>query len=243
MMTDSERLCLKALLSELRPECAIEIGTYRGGSLEIISKYSKMVYTIDIDPTCRDMLKGRLSNVHFITGSSQETLPPLLAHIQQSNEPLGFMLLDAGNTEKTVRRDIETILKFTPTRPLYILIHSSFNPDCRKAILTADWSSNPYVHLIESDFIGGRFITKEEPKNYRQMWEGFALAILLPEKRKGDVIIHQNEFLMFQTAYWRSIYPYQKFRNAFYIKPKSFVGQFLKKYFPGLYNSIKNALN
>ena len=215
LMTDAERSALSALLSELRPESAIEIGTYRAGSLGIISKFCKQVYTLDIDSSIRDMYQDRFPNVQFIVGDSDEKLPPLLEKIQRSDEPLGFVLIDANHTEKGVRRDIENVLRYTPTRPLYIIMHDSFNPGCRKGILTANWSSNPYVHMVELDYIIGRFATKEEIDNYRTMWCGFALAIMLPEKRVGDVLIHKNESLMFQTAYWRSVYPVQKIKSFF----------------------------
>ena len=59
MMTDAERVTLNTLLNKLRPECAIEIGTYKAGSLGILSKFCKKVYTIDIDKTCRDEYGGR----------------------------------------------------------------------------------------------------------------------------------------------------------------------------------------
>ena len=214
LMTDAERSALSALLSELRPECAIEIGTYRAGSLKIISKFCKQVYTLDIDPGFRDTYKERFPDVQFIVGDSGETLPPLLEKIQRSGEPLGFILIDADHTENGMRRDINNVLRYTPTRPLYIVMHDSFNPDCRRGMLTADWSSNPHVHMVELDYIVGRFISKEEGDSYRQMWCGFALAILLPETRHGKVLIHQNGGLMFQKIYWHSIYPYQKVRNS-----------------------------
>ena len=241
LMTDAERSALAALLSELRPECAIEIGTYKAGSLGIISKFCKQVYTLDIDPSCRDTYGERFPDVQFIAGKSDETLPPLLEKIQRSDEPLGFVLIDADHREEGVRRDIENLLRYTPMRPLYIIMHDSFNPNCRRGMLMANWSSSPYVHLVEMDYIVGRFILKEEGDTYRHMWCGFALAILLPEPRDGNVLIHQNEALMFQTTYWRSIYPYQKVRNLLSMrKLRSNVGRFLKHHFPVFYDCLKN---
>jgi hypothetical protein len=215
LMTDAERSVLTALLRELRPESAIEIGTYKAGSLGVLSKYCKRVYTLDVDPNCLDEYEGRFPNVHFVIGRSKETLPPLLERIQLSGEPLGFVLIDADHSEEGVRRDIEDVIRYTPMGPLYIIIHDSFNPGCRRGILTANWSSSPYVHMIEVDYIPGRFVCKEGGDNYRQMWCGFALAVLLPEPRAGDILFHQNDLLMFRTAYWHSVYPYQKVKEQF----------------------------
>ncbi len=93
-MTDAERSALAALLSELRPEYAIEIGTYKAGSLGIISKFCKQVYSLDVDPSIRDTFAERFLGVQFLVGKSDETLPPLLEKIQHLNEPLSFVLID-----------------------------------------------------------------------------------------------------------------------------------------------------
>jgi hypothetical protein len=240
LMTDAERSALSALLCELRPESAIEIGTYRTGSLSVISKFSKQVYTLDIDPIFRDTYGEIFPDVQFIVGDSGETLPPLLEKIQRSDEPLGFILIDAATSENGVRRDIENLLRYIPIRPLYIIIHNSFHPDCRKGILTANWSSNPHAHMVELDYIVGRFISKDEGDKYRQMWCGFALAILLPEPRDGNVLIHQNEGLIFKKAYWHSIYPYQKVKNLVLMqKLKSKGGKYLKRCFSRVYDWLK----
>jgi len=229
VMTDAERSALYALLSELRPECAIEIGTYKAGSLGIISKFCKRVYTLDIDPSCGDLCKENYPNVKFIVGKSEENLPPLLEKIQRADEPLSFILIDADHSYQGVKRDIENVLKFIPKQPLYILMHDSFNPNCRKGILLADWSSNPHVHMVELDYIVGRFMAKDEGAANRQMWCGFALAILLPEPHNGEVIIHQNEKPMFQAAYRYSIYPYQKIMNLLKISKLKLLFRSLKK--------------
>jgi len=216
-MNDSERSALTAILSELQPVCAIEIGTYKAGSLGIMSKFCKKVYTLDIDPTCRDVYGKSYPNVQFIVGNSEKTLPRLLEKIERTGEQLGFVLIDGMHTEKGVRCDIENVLQYTPTRPLYIIIHDSFHPKCRKGILRANWDSNPHVHVVEVDFTAGTIFPKDVSGYHRHMYNGFALAVLLPETREGDVFIHQNESLIFKIAYWCSIYPYKRLRNPFYL--------------------------
>src|ERR1035438_4459976 len=49
-MSDSERMALTALLARHRPKCGIEIGTYQGGSLSLLSQFCDAVFSIDIDP-------------------------------------------------------------------------------------------------------------------------------------------------------------------------------------------------
>jgi hypothetical protein len=250
LMTDSERSALTALLRKLQPECAIEVGTYKGGSLGVLAKYCKKAYTLDVAPSFRDGHGHEYQNVEFITGDSRETLPQLIKKIENSGEKLGFVLIDADHSEQGVRADLNNVLKYTPACPLYIIMHDSFNPGCRKGILTADWSANQHVHLVEADYVVGRFMTKEED-GFRTMWCGFALAALFPERRTGEPIIRQNESLMFNVAYWFSVHAYQKNWNPFYFVPRClrtikttsrrFVTNILKDRSPELYASLKQG--
>ena len=55
-MSRAEKYCFIHLLQHLKPETAIEIGTYIGGSLQVISKFSKQVYSIDISEAPKKFL-------------------------------------------------------------------------------------------------------------------------------------------------------------------------------------------
>lgn len=57
-MTSSERLSIIRLLDTLRPAVSLEIGSYRGGSLQALSAFSQHVISVDIDPTVRSRLQG-----------------------------------------------------------------------------------------------------------------------------------------------------------------------------------------
>jgi hypothetical protein len=101
------------------------------------------------------------------------------------------------------------------------------------------------VHLVEADYVVGRFITREEGDGYRTMWCGFALAILLPEPRRGEVRIHQNEELMFRTAFWRSVYPRQRLMRPLR-RLRYFAGNLRSRlravvieHFPALYRLVR----
>ena len=215
MMTDAERSALAALLQDLRPECALEIGTYRGGSLGVLAKYSRQVYSLDIDPACRQNCGDGFENVEFVTGASEDTLPVVLDKIAASGQALNFVLIDGSHTEDGVRNDINALLRYKPVGPLYILMHDSFNPGCRKGIRTADWAASPYVHLLELDYVHGRLMPKDEGASYREMWCGFALAVLFPQPRITPFVVHDNEPLGYRAAYWFSVHPYRKLWKPF----------------------------
>ena len=198
-METGERATLIHLLSTLRPEGAIEIGTAFGGSLSAISKFSRRVWTLDKDPACAERLAATFPEVTFLTGKSTDTLPPLVAELTAARAPLGFVLIDGAHTRETVRADIDNLLRFRPTAcPLFVLMHDSFNPDCRAGIAEAAWADNPHVHQVELDFVSG--ILHEAEGKRGQMWGGFALAVLRPEERAGELTITARQGLLFRAA-------------------------------------------
>ena len=80
------------------------------------------------------------------------------------------------------------------------MCHDSFNPDCRQGMIEAPWADNPYVRLVELDFErGGIFeVTRGV------MWGGLALAIMLPERRQGPLVVGQRHQMLFDAIYRQS---------------------------------------
>lgn len=206
-MTQQERCTLITLLNKIKPEHAIEVGTLFGGSLSLISRFSNHVYSLDIDPACREKLSGQFANVEFITGDSNTTLPQLVKQLQDDEIPLEFALIDASHTREGVRNDIENLLEYKPIKPFYIVIHDSFMPNCRLGMAEANWAKSPYVHLVELDFVPGRFnVDENDPVNHKKMTCGLAIALLLPFKRTGDIKMLAHEELPYNILKDNSIH-------------------------------------
>lgn len=201
-MTEAERCAVVALLQRTRPEIVIEVGTDRGGSLLVFSRHARKVYSLDIDPTCSARLTALCPNAEFITGPSGETLPPLLARLEAERAPLGLVLIDASHQREGVRLDVESVLRYRPSQPLWVLLHDSFNPDCRQGMLDADWAANPHVQFVELDFVTGQFVHDPRGRQYRQMWCGLALAYLDPTPRTHALVVSSKEPLLYDTV-WR----------------------------------------
>ena len=208
-MSDAERCTMIMLLDKLRPECAIEVGTAGGGSLSMIARYATKVYSLDINPTCRERFHSRFPNAEFVVGDSRKTLPVLLRILQASNEKLAFVLIDGLHTSEGVKADIENVLAYKPTCPLYVAMHDSFNPACRSGMAAADWASSEFVHYVELDFVGGQF-NRIELNGAREMWCGLALALMLPERRQGELIVSEDERPMFDAVLGLSAHPSQR---------------------------------
>jgi hypothetical protein len=197
-MNDSERLALTALLTRHRPRCSIEVGTYQGGSLSLISQYSEMVFSVDIDPTIPGRFK-QFKNVSFLTGPSSVILPLLFKELDQTSIPVDFILIDGDHSAEGVRQDITDLLTYVPKKPLFVMMHDSFNPECRRGMLEMDWSKSPYVHWVDIDFVPGR-ITEDKGPFEGQLWGGLALAYLLPFPRKDPLEIRCSTERMFRTV-------------------------------------------
>jgi hypothetical protein len=182
---------------------------------------SRLVYSLDIDPACPERLAGMFPNVVFITGPSQETLPPLLQRLRENDVNVEFILINGDHSWRGVKRDIESLLRFRPTRSLYVIFHDSFMPKCRRGMVEADWDASPYVHFVELDFVSGRFETN------REMTCGFALAILLPVKRSGELVIHKERESIYQAVLRHSVHR-TKYSSTVVAKLGRKLGSYLK---------------
>lgn len=195
-MSHAERLALTALLSRLKPDCCVEIGTYKGGSLSLLSEYASTVFSIDIDPQLPEKLGG-FRNVSFLTGPSQTILPLLLEELNRNNMPVDLILVDGDHSSEGVRKDMEIVLDYVPKKALFVVMHDGFNPECRRGMLEVDWSRSPYVHMVDVDFIPGRMI-EHGGAGDGELWGGLGLAFLSPVKRPGKLIVEQSAERMFR---------------------------------------------
>jgi len=202
-MSRNERYAFIKLLEKIRPKVAIEIGCFKGGSLEVLSKFSGKVYSIDIDYKVKEDLDGKFENAEIHIGDSAIVVPEILEKIDRNNEELEFVLIDGEHTYKGVKQDITHFLKYTPQKTLFIIFHDSFNPICRKGIRKADYNASEYVHYVEIDFISGIF---NPGKLFRQMWGGLALVVMKPEKRKEGIEINECQKKLYNSIYWQSVH-------------------------------------
>jgi hypothetical protein len=190
-MQPCERVALIYLLQLLNPALSIEIGTFRGGSLRPISHYSQKVITFDVDPN-QHRLAPLFANTDFVTGDTALTLPSVIQNI--NNDPaaeLSFVLVDGSHESNGVKSDIDNCLKYVPkTKPCFILMHDSSNPEVRKGIQESNWESSPHLFALNIDYVPGQLYSREDIKN--QVWGGLGLALMLPEERSGNIELQSH---------------------------------------------------
>jgi hypothetical protein len=215
-MTRCEKFVLASLLEQSNAKVAVEVGTFKGGSLQIISAKTETVYSLDINPKTQESLREKFANVEFLSGDSKVLLPQLLEKLQSELAPLGFVLIDGDHSAEGVRSDINAVLSFIPNQPVYIVLHDSFNPECRKGMLAADWGKCPYVHFMEIDFVSGMFFSKGlECVQPGSMWGGLAVAIMLPQKRDFDLKVSESQKALFEVAFSRSCHIHSPNESVF----------------------------
>jgi hypothetical protein len=220
-MTQCEKFVLKSILDKADTKVAIEVGTFEGGSLQLISSKIEKVFSLDINSETQNSLKNEFKNVEFLIGDSKILLPKLIENLQSEAAPLGFVLIDGDHSTEGVRNDINAVLRFVPNRPIYVLIHDSFNPECRQGIRNADWNKCPYVHFLEIDFVSGMYFnTALECIQSKSMWAGLAVAIMLPEKRNFDLKISESQKDLFDVVYSQSYHHQEKILSIIKKLPK-----------------------
>lgn len=202
-MSRAEKYCLMGLMKKLSPDVSIEIGTFKGGSLQVISAYSQKVYSIDISDSPRKFLDPKFTNVEFIVGDSAKCLTDIFSEIEDKGRRLDFILVDGDHTRKGVYRDLEAIFKFRHQHPITILMHDSFNPECRKGILTFLESHPQFVAYAEVDYVTGSYWHNG---TYREMWGGLALIRYDPEKNNDKLYINQSQRYLFESTYLHSVH-------------------------------------
>jgi len=217
-MSRAEKYCLINLLQNIQPEVGIEIGTYKGGSLQVLNKFAKEVYSLDISKAPKQFLAPKFPTVHFKVGDSLLILPDLFIEIEKEGKKLEFILVDGDHTTKAVMRDIHSILSYPHKNPITIILHDSFNPQCRAGIKGINYSQYPQVTYVELDYITGSFWHNT---TYREMWGGFAMIQLDPANTKPALIMGSQDRL-FKRVYLSSLH-FIKDRFQFLLPLKSWL--------------------
>lgn len=203
-MTLPERLGLIQLLRTVRPTHALEVGTAQGGSLAVLHQFTTAtVHSLDVDPTCAQRLGEQFPRARFTTGDSRTTLPRLLDSLAGTEAYPDVVLLDGKHTPEALAADLAAVLARPLYRPFYLLIHDSFNPLCRAAILAAPWRTHPSLTHLEVDYVPGVLHERADVRD--QMWGGLSLAIFDPYRPpQAQPVLNAAYAHLFDVALERS---------------------------------------
>jgi hypothetical protein len=98
-MSYGEQAALYGILSVLKPRLALELGTFRGGSLVSIAAYSQKVHTFDL----ASHVSEGLPDVTYHIGDSHITLPRVVGELAEAHRHVDFVLVH-GDHSRAGRR-------------------------------------------------------------------------------------------------------------------------------------------
>jgi hypothetical protein len=174
LMAPGERAALEGVLAMVKPSVSIEIGTFKGGSLERIAHYSERVHAFDLERR-PELTSERFPNVAFHIGSSRELLPRVLAELASAGQKVDFALVDGDHSAPGVRADLENLLSSPSVDRTVILLHDSLNDRVRTGLEQVDYGSYGRVTFVDLDFVPGR-VYREGPQT-NELWYGLGLVV------------------------------------------------------------------
>lgn len=181
-MTSGERAALEGVLSQLRPQLAIEIGTAEGGSLRCIASHSAQVHSFDLVVPQIDA--DELPNVTLHTGDNHVLLPQVLAELAAEGLNVDFALVDGDHTAAGVEQDVRDLLASDAVNSTVIMFHDTLNDEVRAGLQRIDVASEPKIAHFDLDLVTGRL-------NYggvfhHQLWGGLGLMVVDPDRAGND---------------------------------------------------------
>jgi hypothetical protein len=168
-MAPGERAAIEGLLSQLKPELAIEIGTAQGGSLARIAAHSREVHSFDLDP---DVDESQFPNVTFHRGDSHVLLPEFLRELEAQGRNVDFALVDGDHRAEGVRADVMHLIDSSALGRGYVLMHDTMNEEVHEGLDQIDWDSIPKVRYVDLAFT--QLYQSHTPLLYER-WGGLGL--------------------------------------------------------------------
>jgi hypothetical protein len=175
-MAYGERMALEGLLSQLRPELTIEVGTAGGGSLRRLAAHSSEVHSVDIDPAVAGVV-AEIPNAHSHIGDSAQLLPRVLAELEAAGRNVDFALIDGDHSADGVRRDVEALLASGACRRTVVVLHDTANEWVRDGLEALDLPSHPRVALSMLDFVPGYLVVEDHDRSH-EIWNGLGLVVI-----------------------------------------------------------------
>ena len=145
LMSAREKLTLIGLLDCLKPKKVIEFGFHRGGATKWLSQYAEKVITVDVNEHVENACKA-FPNVQAWNCSTVDAI----ARIKDQKLAFDLAIVDADHSRNAVAKDVRGLLLCSEI----ILMHDSFNPECRKGMLDTLLTQAPMPTIWTSFLLG-----------------------------------------------------------------------------------------
>ncbi len=209
-MSYGEQAALSGILLVLRPRVALELGTFRGGSLAPIATYSQEVHTFDL----ASHVTEALPNVTYHIGDSRVTLPRVLGDLAEGGRHVDFVLVDGDHSRAGVEADMTNLLHSPALSTTVILLHDCANEGVREgarnAILAADGLAYADLSFVSPPARRGSPL--------RELWGGLGIVVV---DRHGEFWTLEHQVLpnvRWQTSganslAWHALRPARSFKR------------------------------
>jgi hypothetical protein len=172
-----ERAVITALLAELRPEVAIELGTWTGASLRQIAAWSQHVHTFDLTPKVD---RSDYPGVEFHIGDSHKLLPELLAALEAKSQHAQFVLVDGDHSPGGVRQDLLDLLNSSAILDCVIALHDTANESVRRGIDSVPFRDyDRTIAWMDLDFAP----SAQQARRLTEAWGGLGLILISYDDR------------------------------------------------------------
>lgn len=175
-MSFGERAAIEGLLSALKPDLAIEVGTAEGAGLRRIALHAGEVHSFDlVTPTVRDLP----AHVRLHTGDSHVLLPQVLAELTAAGRSVDFALVDGDHSADGVRQDVQALLASPAVGRAVIVTHDTANEHVRAGLDAVPYSAYPKVAHVDLDFVPGHLGRDRFPG---ELWYGLGLIVVAADR-------------------------------------------------------------
>ena len=187
-MAHGERLAIEGLLSQIKPNLAIEIGTAQGGSLDRIARHAKEVHSFDLAP---EVDAAEYPNVTFHVGDSHELLARQLRRFEREGRNVDFALVDGDHSAAGVRQDAAELLRSPALRRSWVVMHDTQNEAVRAGLMSLRLHDQPGIIFSDLAFVQ---LFQDPSSAVAETWGGLGLVVVdrdgstgvTPEQRVRD---------------------------------------------------------
>jgi hypothetical protein len=171
-MSLGERAAIEGVLSQLKPDLAIEIGTAEGASLRRIAAHAKEVHSFDLGAPSLELPE----HVTLHPGDSHQLLPEVLDGLVREGRNVDFALVDGDHSSDGVKRDIEDLLNSDAVRQAMIVVHDVNNEQVRRGVGAVRYRAWGKVAYVELDWVPGYMFREERLRH--ELWGGLGLIVV-----------------------------------------------------------------
>lgn len=144
---------MEGVLSQRRPQLAIEIGTDKGGNLRRIAAHAGEVHAFV--PADSPGSIEEMPNVTLHAGDSRQLLPEALQRFAADGRNVDFVFGEGDESAEGVRRSLDDLLSSPAIADTIILIHNTTNEQTRSGLDAVRYAAYPKVAHVNLDFVPG----------------------------------------------------------------------------------------